>query len=356
MKKYSFLLLTFNLSLLTFFTGCATTKQHIKATSPNTEVVEAEGFAPIINNDIIGAKKASLSDALKNALGLVVGVYVSGEALVSKAITIEDNITSQTEGYIEKYEVLKEWREGDFYKTKIRALVRKEDIAAKIKALELEPQRLGNPLVTISVNETIDGKLSDTKFAESELKKKFIDAGFIVSEEQRADISVEGNADANFYTDQGLGGMISYRASLSVKALKTGSNDIVATAQNTSGGLDITKQAAAKKSLLNCAQMAGETLSQSILKYLREKSTVQLMLSNVKNINRLNDIMRSIRALIEVRDCWVRNYSEGVATIELSLKRGKTSDVANRLEQLVSVKIKVTKTSAYSITAEVVNK
>lgn len=354
MKKYLLPVLFSILYFSVFLIGCATaTKQKFKATSPDTEVVEAEGFAPMVNNDVTGAKKTSLNDALKNALGLVVGVYVSQEALVSKAITIEDNITSQTEGYIERYEVLKEWLDGDFYKTKIRALVRKEDIAAKIKALELEPQKLGNPLVAFSIKETIDGKPSDTKYAEAELKKRFIDAGFIVSESQAADILVDGTAESTFYTDQGLGGMLSYRASLVIRALKTGSNDVVATDEKTSGGVDITRQAAAKTSIINCARKTGEGLPQTVLKYLKERSSIQLTISKIKGINQLNDLTRALRALIEIRDCWVRNYSDGVASIELSLKRGKTSDIANRIAQLSSFNIKVLKTSAYHIEGEI---
>jgi len=86
-------------SILLFGTAGAGAK--IKATTPNTELVEAEGMGPIINGDIASAKQTSLSDALKNSLGLVIGVYVSQEALTSKAALIEDNITSQSEGYIE---------------------------------------------------------------------------------------------------------------------------------------------------------------------------------------------------------------------------------------------------------------
>src|SRR3989339_679982 len=252
-KSFSLLLAVYCCLLTYVLIGCASTASHkIKATAPNTEVVEAEGMAPITNNDINGAKKTSLHEAMKNALGLVIGVYVSQEALVSKAILIEDNITSQTEGYIEKYDVIKEWRDGEFYKTKIKALVRKEDLSAKLKALELEPKKLGNPVVALKIDEFIDGQASLTKYAESELKNKFIEAGFTVSDSAISDIIVDGKAYSNFNTDAGLGGMISYRATVSVKVMKTGSSDVIATDEKTFGGVDVTKSAAAKSSIVNC--------------------------------------------------------------------------------------------------------
>ncbi|MEW6557902.1 MAG: hypothetical protein AB1349_11220 [Elusimicrobiota bacterium] len=356
MRKHYFLfyLLPFTFYLLPAFTGCASTKPQIKATAPNTEVVEAEGMAPIVNNNITGAKNTALHDALKNALGLVIGVYVSQEALVSKAMLIEDNITSQTEGYIEKYDVLKEWREGDFYKTKVKALVRKEDLSAKLKSLELEPKKLGNPVVAFSIDEIIDGHPSNTKYAESELKGKFVDAGFVVSEATKSDIIVEGKAESSFNTDQGLGGMVSYRATVSIKVKKTGSADIIASpSPATIGGIDVNRPNAAKSSIVNGTKKLAEGLPDVVLKFLKERSTVRLTVSNLPNLNKLNDFTKSVRALLEVRDCWVRDFSNGVASLDLDLKRGAAADVAKRLEQSQTFSIKVTNLGAYNIEAEI---
>jgi len=345
MRKYIFIALWFGLW------GCAAQRPAIKATEPNTEVVTAEGMAPIINGDLTGAKKTSLHEAMKSALGLVIGVYVSQEALVSKAVLIEDNITSQTEGYIERYDVLKEWREGDFYKTQIKALVRKEDLSAKIKALDLEPKRLGNPVVGFKVEEYIDGAESKTSYAADELKRKFVEKGFVVAESGEPDILVSGRADSSFNTDQGLGGMISYRATVSVRVVKPGSEDVITTSRETLGGVDVARAAAAATAISRAAGKVGADLPQAVLNYLRDRSTVRLVVSNIDSINQLNDLVRSVRALIEVRDCRVRDYSERVAKLDLDMKRGNAADVAKRLEGLQKP-LKVTKTSAYGIEAD----
>ena len=60
----------FCLMVITY--GCATGKVAIKPT-PGTEVVEAEGQAPIIKEDLVGAKNTALSEAQRAALGMVVG-------------------------------------------------------------------------------------------------------------------------------------------------------------------------------------------------------------------------------------------------------------------------------------------
>jgi hypothetical protein len=332
--------------------GCAAGNNRIKAVSPNTEVVEAEGMAPIVNNDVTGAKKTSLEDAMKNALGLVIGVYVSQEALVSKAMLLEDNIMAQTEGYIERYSVLRESQENGFYKTRIKALVRKEDLSAKLNALALESKKAGNLTVKFAIEETVDGKPSAVRSAENVLKKRFVDDGFIVSGSSDADIVINGKADSNFTTDAGMGGFISYRAVLSLAAARSGSSDAIAVAQETTGGIDVTKESAANASLVNGAKKAAGELSDGILKFVQERSVVQLTITNVDNLNRLNDVVRSVRSLIEVRDCRVRTYSGEHALVDLDMKKGNSSEIARRLEQLTSVKLKVNQTKTYDIQAE----
>ncbi len=336
------------------FSGCASSRTQIKATSPNSEIVIAEGMGPVINNDIQGAKSTSLHEALKNALGLVIGVYVSQESLVAKAVLIDDNITSQTEGYIEKYEVLKESRDGDFYVTRIKALVRREDLSAKLKALELEPKKLGNPVVKFTIEETIDGKIAATTVAASELKKKFLGQGYTVSDGDASDILVEGKAESTFNTDQGLGGLVSYRAVLDLRVIKTGSRDVITTATETLGGVDVTRDAAAKKAIANASEKVSRDLPATVLKLLKERSVVQLTISNVDDINKLNDFVRSVRALTEVRDCWTRNFSNGSALLDMDVRKGTALEIAKRLEQMTSAQVKVNKTDAYSIEAELV--
>jgi hypothetical protein len=330
--------------------GCGA-RHAIKATSPNSEVVEADGSAPIVNNDIAAARKSSLDDALKNALGLVIGVYVSQEALVSKAVLIEDSITSQTEGYIEKYETLKEGRSGDFYSTRIRALVRREDLSAKLKALELEPKKLGNPAVRINVDEYIDGASATTRTAENELKKVFVEKGFSVTDGDAFDIMLTGRVDSGINTDSGLAGMISYRAAISLRALASGTSDVISAVTDTLGGIDVSRDGAAKAAMVNASRRAGGDISGKVPDSLNKRSIVSLTVCNIANINSLNEFTKSVRSLIEVRDCWVRSYQDGVARMDMDLKKGSASDVARRIETLRGG-VRIKEVNRYGISAE----
>jgi PBP1b-binding outer membrane lipoprotein LpoB len=332
--------------------GCSATRKSALNGAYETEVVEAEGIGPIVNGDVEGAKKTALNEAMKSALGLVVGIYVSQEAMVSKAVLIDDTITSQTEGYIEKYETLKETRAGDFYKTKIRAHVRKEDISAKLKKLENEPQKLGNPVLGFDIQESVDGKAQGTEYAALELKNTFSEAGFMTGDKDKADILVKGSVKSDFNTREGLGGFISYRAGLSVNAVKQGSGETLASLQETAGGIDLNEPSAARAAIINSAKKAGDGLKDRVLKALREKSVVRVSISKVAGMNQLSDFIKSVRNIPLVRDCWLRTMTGGIAAVDVGLRKGNASDLLQLLTKNPKFPLKVVRSSSYDIEAE----
>ena len=332
--------------------GCGGTRKTSINPAYETEVVEAEGMAPVVDGNVEGARKTALGEAMKNALGLVVGVYVSQDAMVSKSILIDESITSQTEGYIEKYETLKEWRDGEFYKTRIRANVRKEDLAAKLRTLETEPQKLGNPVVGFDIKESVDSKPQQTNYAELEIKNKFSEAGFITGEKDKADIVIKGEAQTSFNTREGLGGFVSYRAGISVSAVKQGSLETLASVQDSAGGIDLNDIAAARASLINAAKKAPEPFKESILKALREKSIVRLNLANVKTMNDLSDFTKLLRNIPAVRASWVRGFSGGVAVIDVGMHKGGAADLSQLLMKNSKRPVKINRTSSYDLDAE----
>jgi len=332
--------------------GCSGTRRSAINPAYETEVVEAEGMAPVVSGDTEGARKTSLGEAMKSALALVVGVYVSQDAMVSKAVLIDDSITSQTEGYIEKYEVLKEWRDGEFYKTRIRAHVRKEDLSAKLRTLESEPQKLGNPVIGFDISESADAAPLQSKYAELELKNKFSEAGFITGEKDKADILIKGSADTSFNTKEGLGGFISYRAGISLSAVKQGSQETLASVQEASGGIDLNEPSAARASIINAAKKAAQPLKEAVLKALRERSIVRLNLANVSSMNDLSAFTKVLRNIPAVRASWVRGFNGGTAVIDVAMHRGGAADLSQLLMKNQKMPLKVNRTSSYDLDAQ----
>ncbi len=316
--------------------GCTNVKRSSINPDYKVEVVEAKGTAPIIDNNLKAAKEASISDALKNALHLVIGVYVSGQSLVAKSVLIDDEITSKTEGYIEKYEVLKEYVEDNFYKTKIKAYVRKEDITGKLKKIENEVEKIGSPGIYSRV---IDNNSVVINFAQdyliSELRK---DRFRVIDDMKEAEILIEANASTNFNTSEGLGGFISYGCSLNGN-IKTRDGEMVGGFNATASGIGVNDVDAKNNSLLNCLRKAYGNIKDSILNFYLEKKTVKLEIRNVKSINELNDILKYLRNIPSIRSTFMKNYEESLAVIDIVLYKGRAQDVVDYIRKINNIEI-----------------
>ncbi|MCB4791016.1 MAG: hypothetical protein LHV68_03930 [Elusimicrobia bacterium] len=356
--------------------GCASGQVKTAPQGYKVEVVEAEGLAPL-GDDLGLARKNAINEAQKRAVESVVGVYVSAASLVSKAQMLEDNITSQTEGYIQDYKIIKEKKDNDFYKVSIKAWVKSEDLSKKLSEMDVNPKKYGNPLMSFWINEKIDSQSQNSHLAELSLMKSFVDAGFVVSDQKpqeyyssasailndntdnlqklKADIVVIGDADSTFNTDQGLGGLVSYRANLSLKILMTATKEIITTKNTVASGIDINKPAAAKKALEEVAQKVSIGMPDEVLKYLKERAFSSIVIKNVKDIAQVKKMINSIKTFPTVKDCWVKNYSEGVAVISLDLKRGALDEVSKMLTINENFNIKIANSGKYEIEAEILS-
>lgn len=95
--------------------------------SDNLATVEARG---------VGLKREdALRDAQRNAIGQAVGVSVTSETRVENYMILQDAISSRSEGYITKYDILKEVPFPDRYEITIRAEVSLSPLKADINLL-----------------------------------------------------------------------------------------------------------------------------------------------------------------------------------------------------------------------------
>ncbi|MEW6042020.1 MAG: hypothetical protein AB1633_10910, partial [Elusimicrobiota bacterium] len=171
-----------------------------------------------------------------------------------------------------------------------------------------------------------------------------------VEEKLKSDIVVLGDAASSFNTDQGLGGFISYRASVSIKVMKSTNGEIILTVNDTAAGMDINKDNAGKVAIANVAKKAGKEMPSRVEKYLTERLTGNVRIKNVANINELNTFIRRLRLIAGVKDAWVRSFDSGVALLDVNLKGTNFADVAKKLR--ASEIYKVTKTEIYYLEVE----
>ncbi|HLG28774.1 MAG TPA: hypothetical protein VI387_01070, partial [Candidatus Brocadiales bacterium] len=322
-------------------------------------MVEAEGMAPI-TNDLQATKKASLADAQRVAVEKVVGVFVSGKTLVEKAITIEQNILVKTAGYIKKYEVIKEWQEQGFYHTRIKALVSYQKILDDLNKMAiLQSHLIGNPRIVILIKEidqanrirSISTTLSDT-LAQGLIKQgyKVIDRSELASigeqdlhrdntdqilkqlrKKLKAEILITGEAVAVPLISQELSGLISFRATLTAKALKTQTGEVLASTSMQGSGVDITEEAAFQKTMAILGEKSANDFAETLISFLAARPSISLKINGLKNFNKLLEVKETLTRVNGVGEVFARSFSEGIAEMEVTTTSAASGDIAKEL-------------------------
>ena len=331
-------------------TGCAHSRLK-SAKGLQGEIVVAEGLAPYHEDDLPGTQAASLAAAQRSAVELVVGVYVNAKTRVEKAVAIQNSILTNSQGYVKRYEILSEGRSGDWYKTRIRALVSTQEIHEQLDQMGLlrEPS-VGYPRVAIDLQEYIgeseaEGKPASQALADALLKQGFrvmdlpkpIPAGTDAVEAAKglhnsAELLIAGLARAQSlgYTSKQLGGMSSFRASVSFRVIESGSGEIVQTVSETASGLEGTPDIAGAKALRQAAELAAGDLT-GLPQELEKRAHVMLTITGLKSFETLAKFQKDLAAQGGVKDLYLRSYQQdsGVAVLDVLTDQLSPQDVAD---------------------------
>ncbi|MBI4064216.1 MAG: hypothetical protein HY401_07955 [Elusimicrobia bacterium] len=380
MRRVTFPFVAF-VAFVAFLNGCASTPRLKVGKAVGGEVVEAEGSCPVVNGDARGAKECSLREAQKKALEKVIGVYISAKTRVDKAVTIEQNILANSQGYISKYDVLKEDREGDYYTTKIRALVLFQKVADDLKNFDvLREPSVGLPRIAVVVSDAVgqagqnvkDEDMPTHTYAANAISGALINTGFKLVDPEaimaakayeavdqaesnsealknlgvklEAEIIVYGEAKTSpiVMDNNLLGSLKSYRAAISAKAARVATGEVLTVVSYQASGLDSNEDAAIQKALENVGKLSGNDLANALRDSLARQSSVSLTAANVADFGVLEKLQKMLEGEPGVKDLFLRSYESQTAKLDIYLEgSGQTGvqEIGQRLTQKLSAKV-----------------
>lgn len=368
--------------------GCAGKQEVIKVTEilPEEEkFIEVECEAEIVPTpeNLLVTKRDGLEAAKRKAIEKAVGVYVTGQIMVSKAVLLHDKIFSKTTGYIKDYKVVSEGMSGEFYKTKIWAKVKMGDIKNDIDALGLMIKTTaGNPRVVVVIDEEVDGVLSGTSNAETNIIGQLLASNYrVVDQEQLekikeedilkaaslgdekaasiigkkfdAEIAVIGKVKSTVRPNQLISNAITCSSVLNTKVIKVSTGDMLFAVNRSATIWDITKEMAVSNAVTKVAEIAGKEFVNSIAQKLDESNIIKITISGISSINMLEDFKKFLRTFESVKEVTVRSFVEDTADIELDVVYGTAPDFASRLGKAKKWDIKVIEVGGHSIIAEI---
>lgn len=113
------------------------------AVGVNPPVVEEPGSAPLpagkevfVTGDGADPEKA-LQNAFSQAIEQTVGLLVDSETVVKNDQLIRDKVLTYSRGYVEKYDVVKQWKEDGLYHAAICAVVARDRLTEKLRAIKI---------------------------------------------------------------------------------------------------------------------------------------------------------------------------------------------------------------------------
>jgi len=137
----------------------------------------ATGVAPIHGDNIAGARQAATQDALRQALEQGVGMLMDATSIL-KNDDLMEKIYTNTQGYITRYDIIKEGRERDgLYRVKIQAIVKTGALRDTLVKLGLIRAMMDYPRVLIIPDPQQDISMP-LQTAETMLIKHFTDKRF----------------------------------------------------------------------------------------------------------------------------------------------------------------------------------
>ncbi len=336
------------LLLLAFFIGITPANA---AHEPVT--VTGTGLTSLSN-----VKKAALSDALCAAVREVIGVQVKSETLVKNLQLINDKIITKSDGYVKKWDVLKEDTQGAEYIITIKAWVEEGALNKDLFMNGIEVEQVydwaGKPRILVVISDYIDGKTSLTAFMQPQLEGLLKNKGMtILSGEQLkaiktrdvelaaknsdkaialgkrfgAEIVIVGKTVSTFSRALDVEGFkyYFYTTQFDAKAYRTSNAEILLSKvytetkseQDTSA---MGKHDAAVRSISNTLDQHAQDIVYNVVKHwydgMSKASTYQLIISGVKS-QEVTALSSLITALPDVSAVHRRSFNRGVAELEV---------------------------------------
>ncbi len=368
-----------------------------------SRTVTAEGVAVVQGGNMDIARDAAITDAQTRAVEQAIGTLIDSQTQVENYQVISDKILQQTKGYIRRYNIVKEVKEDNLLRVTINAEVSLSRLSDDLSAIGILLGQVHKPRTMILVAEqnvgqewyawwwgSVQGQQADMSIIDNTLMDLFAQKGFemidhqVASKEMKVtqaynvqDLSVQqaktlgtqadaevviiGKGLAKLYGNVG-GGLKSVQADLTLRAVRTDTGQVLATATTHAAAVHISEITAGNDALKKASTDAADQLMGKILaQYARETGGTRSVnititgLASKTQFVKFKDVLRSqVRG---IKDLHERSFAGGVAKISVD---SKTS--AQALSDELSLKdfgtfsVEVTSSTANSLELRVVPK
>ncbi len=339
-----------------------------------SQSVTAEGTAGILGGDQGIARDNAIRDAQRKAVEQAVGTMIASETLVENFQVLRDSIYSKSQGYIQKYDIVKEGAQKDLYNVTISAVVAVGPLKNDLGALGLLMARVGKPRTLFMIAEqnigqeiyvfwwswwgkggqSFTGQTVDMAVSETILKEEFLSKGFNVidisavtgkfeisnayrmadltdtgareiGKKMGAEIIVKGKALAKEGPRNPGSSVGSYLADITVSAVRVDNGQVLASARESAPARHVSQHVGGNQAIENAAKKVAEKLIDQITaKWTGETSGGQLVQITIRGLAGMKDLVK-VKEFLQsqvrgVQTVIQRSFEGGVAVLEVDAK------------------------------------
>jgi len=339
-----------------------------------SQTVTVEGVAAILGGDQGIARDNALRDAQRKAVEQAVGSMVASETLVENFQVLRDSVYSKSQGYIQKYTIVKEGAQKDLYSVTISATVAVETLKNDLGALGLLMVRVGKPRVLFMLAEqnigqeillywwgwwgkggaAFAGQSVDMAVSETALKEEFLNKGFNVIDisavtgkfeisnayriadltdtgareigrKMGAEVIVKGKALAKEGPRTPGSSVGSYLADITVSAIRVDNGQVLASAKGNGVARHVAQHTGGNEAIDRAARSVADKLIEQITaKWTAESSGGQLVQITVRGLGGMKDLIK-VKEFLQsqvrgVQTVIQRSYEGGVAVLDVDAK------------------------------------
>ena len=389
--------------------GQATAQQTPGQTAPTGDVQTqtAQGQAAVLNGDKPAAREKAIEDALRHAVEMAVGTKVTSTSEIQDFQSKMDQVLTHSQGFVKKYEIVKEGMDGDVVQVTVRAVISNAELDKDLQAMGLLMARKGMPRTMVLVAEQNIGMAApaaawmkdkgganalvsaDLRIAENTILDQLKNGGFrqlidpeIATEKvaQVGGITTEINASQArklksltgaeviligqvIATSRGemgdLGpGWRSCTATISGRAVNTDNGDILSTDETTQNAAQLDDLTCGKEAI----KKASKVFAQDMIKKIASRwsadvsggNEIHVTVRKVAGFKQATDLRNALTQHVRgVKGVSQRSFSGGTQELDVTLV-GSTDQFAQEVEakKLGKFSVKVTGVTANTVDLE----
>ncbi len=366
----------------------------LAAPTGEVQTQEATGQAAILNGDKPAAREKAIADALRQAVQMAVGTIVTSTTEVADFQTKMDQVLTHSQGFVRKYDIVKEGLDGDVVQITIKAQIGMGELNEDLAAKGLLMARKNMPRTMLLIAEQNIGMVApaaawmkdkggesalvstDLKIAETVMLDELRKAGFgqLIDPEIAATKTASvGGITSSITAQQAkqlkkltgaeiiiLGQVIATSrgpadispdwkacvANMSVRAISTDNGDILATSDTTQSFMQVDDVTCGKETIKRAAKAITKDLSAKIFeRFSKDVSGGNQMHVTVKGVGSQklkNEFTKSLTEFVRgVKGVSPRSFEDGVLELDVTFV-GSTDDFATEVESKKLGKFSVT--------------